>query len=258
MKHSIFDSHSHLSCTESILTQVKTPVGPVSKILNICTSIEEYESSEQHNKDIVLTSLSSVPQDALDKTKTRNIKEFIDNILSKNIDALDAIGETGLDFPFKSKEDKLKQIEDLQDYANLAIKYKKPLIIHCRDAFDMLIPILDKYSFSLKIPGIMHCFTGSLENAKDLITRGWKISISGIITFKKSEELRNVVKNIPLESIVVETDAPFLSPVPLRGKKNHPSHIYLTIEKISEIKNISINETLEALFKNTIEIFNQP
>ena len=119
-------------------------------------------------------------------------------------------------------------------YFDLAVRVKLPLIFHCRDAFSDLFSLTDGHY--LGNPGLLHCFTGSLEEAKGVLDRGWYVSISGIITFKKSEALRQVVKYIPLDRLLIETDSPYLAPQSQRGRPNEPSYIVETVAAIAALK----------------------
>ena len=133
-----------------------------------------------------------------------------------------------------------------------AIELNKPIIVHSRDAENETFEILNSYK-DRKLKILMHCFTGSLEFSKKLLTLDAFFSASGIITFKNSTELQNTFKTIPLENLLIETDSPFLAPVPMRGKKNEPSFIRYTLEKLSIIK----DTTVEKMSKVTTDNFNK-
>ena len=152
---------------------------------------------------------------------------------------LSAIGETGLDYFYEhSKKDTQKKY--LERYFDLATRTKLPVIFHCRDAFEDLFSMADQF-YSLG-PAVLHCFTGTLQEAKKVLDRGWYISFSGIITFKKSQALRDVVSYVPLERMLIETDSPYLAPQSKRGKLNEPSFIHETAEMIAQIKNCSVEQ----------------
>lgn len=136
-----------------------------------------------------------------------------------------AVGETGLDFYYVKDEDKRRRdMELFKLHINAARELKKPLIIHARDADHEIMTILQNEKAS-EIGGVMHCFTGSLELAQAACELGFYISFSGIITFRKADSLREVARNVPLDKILIETDAPYLAPVPLRGKPNEPAYL---------------------------------
>ena len=126
-----------------------------------------------------------------------------------------------------------------------------------RNAENEMLEILEKNQKKKHFNGVIHCFTSNQKFADAAIALGFYISASGIITFKKSDELRNIFKNLPNNKILVETDSPYLSPEPLRGKVNQPSHIIHTIKKLSEIKNISYNETVNLTKSNFLKLFNK-
>ncbi len=168
-----------------------------------------------------------------------------------------AIGETGLDYHY-SVEHKIAQQASFITQIDIAKKYQKPLIIHTRDARKDTIDILTAEN-ARDIGGILHCFTEDWEMAKKGLDLGFHISFSGIITFKNAQELRDVVAKTPLDRMLIETDSPYLTPVPFRGKANHPGLVPLVAKTIAEVKQISIEEVAEQtahnfkqLFKNTL------
>src|SRR3989344_2217244 len=178
--------------------------------------------------------------------------------LAKN-DKVVAIGECGLDYyGIRNKElgIKNKQRENFIKHIELAQKINKPLIIHCRDAHDDIISILNSYFLihNSKLCGIMHFFTGTLEQAQRYIDLGFYISFSGVITFTDAYD--DIVKNLPLDRILIETDAPYVAPTPYRGKRNEPSYVIEVAKKIAEIKEISLEEVAEQTTKNARIIFN--
>jgi TatD DNase family protein len=160
------------------------------------------------------------------------------------------IGETGLDF-FYTNSDKDKQITSFKEHIEASIKTNSPLIIHSRDAEDDTFKILNEYK-DQKLKILMHCFTGSKSFAEKLLSLNAFFSASGIITFKNSLDLQKTFKFLPLDKVMIETDSPFLAPVPNRGKKNEPSFIDFTANKLAEIKSI----TKEKIIKITTENFN--
>ena len=162
-----------------------------------------------------------------------------------------AIGETGLDYFYEHSNRKCQQYF-LERYLALAVSSKLPVVFHCRDAFNDLFSICDKIYAGNK--ALLHCFTGNLDEAKGVLDRGWFLSISGIATFKKSQELREVIKYTPMDRILIETDSPYLAPQSQRGKMNEPSFIVETARLISEVKNLEHDETIFTLAKNA-ELF---
>ena len=164
-----------------------------------------------------------------------------------------AIGETGLDY-FRLKGDLSWQRDRFRTHIRAAIKSKLPLIIHTRNAQDDTISIM-KEEGANSATGVMHCFTESYEMAKQAIDLGFYISFSGIITFKNAETLRETVKKIPIENILIETDSPYLAPVPNRGKLNEPANVRYVAEKISELKGIPIEKVAEITTNNFFTLF---
>ena len=148
-----------------------------------------------------------------------------------------------------------KQISSFKTHIEASIETNLPLIIHSRDAENETYEILESYkNNNLKI--LMHCFTGSLEFSKKLMTLGAFFSASGIITFKNSTELQDTFRNIPLEKLLIETDSPFLAPIPMRGKKNEPSFIKYTLEKLSFLKKTTEEKMSNITTNNFNQLFN--
>lgn len=164
-----------------------------------------------------------------------------------------AIGETGLDY-FYSADTKEVQTTSFIDHIKVANELNKPLIIHTRDAREDTIELLQKYKAE-HTKGVLHCFTESWGMAKAAIDMGFYISISGIVTFASADELRDVVRQVPLESLLVETDSPWLAPVPYRGKKNQPGYVLEVAEYVAQLKGISLSELAEITTKNFFDLF---
>ena len=164
------------------------------------------------------------------------------------------IGETGLDFYYNHSEKK-DQIYSFEEHISAAQKKNLPLIVHTRSAEKETLQILEKYSKKKETKILIHCFTGSREFAFKLIDLGAYISASGVVTFKKSQDLANTFRDIPNEKILVETDAPYLAPVPLRGKPNEPSYIIHTVKFLSKIKNISFDQFSKITSNNFFNLF---
>ena len=160
-----------------------------------------------------------------------------------------AIGEIGLDYHY-TKENKTEQIKLLERQLKIAERYHLPVIIHSREATEDTINTLKKY----KVTGVIHSFSGSLETAKIYIKMGYLLGINGVITFKNSK-LKEVIKEIPLESIILETDSPYLTPEPFRGKKNEPARIKEIAEFICDLKGISLEDLATITNHNIKRIF---
>lgn len=161
-----------------------------------------------------------------------------------------AIGEIGLDY-YWVQDNKQEQKEIFIEQLKLAKRLELPVLIHDRDAHADTLEILREY----KPKGVVHSFSGSIEMAKELIDLGLYIGIGGVITFKNAKKLPEVVKMLPMDRILLETDAPYLTPVPYRGKTNHSAMIYFSAEKIAEIRNTTTEEILKQTFLNAENLF---
>jgi len=164
-----------------------------------------------------------------------------------------AIGETGLDY-FRTEGDTTWQRDRFRAHIQAAREVNKPLIIHTREAGDDTLGILREEGEGL-VRGVMHCFTETLEFARASIDLGFFISFSGIITFKNAQEIRDVAKVVPLESILIETDSPYLAPVPNRGKTNEPSYVRYVLEEVARVKELPIDVVAQATTQNFHRLF---
>ncbi|QJR79444.1 YchF/TatD family DNA exonuclease [Alteromonas pelagimontana] len=169
--------------------------------------------------------------------------------------AVVAIGETGLDYFYSADTQEIQRTSFI-DHINVANELKKPLIIHTRDAREDTLSLLREHKAPDTL-GVLHCFTESLEMAKAAMELGFYISISGIVTFNSADELREVVKAIPLERLLIETDSPWLAPVPHRGKQNQPGFVVEVAEFIAELKGISLNELAAKTTENFYTLFSR-
>ena len=164
-----------------------------------------------------------------------------------------AIGEVGIDL-YWDKSFFQQQRDAFLRQTELSLQHNLPLVIHCRDSFTEIIDVLMQFR-GRTFRGIFHSFTESLKDAELVISLGFYLGINGIVTYKKSD-LPEVVKNIPLEKIVLETDSPYLTPVPFRGKRNESSYLIYIAQKIADIKNISVNDVAELTTKSAMQLFN--
>jgi len=164
-----------------------------------------------------------------------------------------AIGEIGLDYHYEHSP-RVIQEKVLHDFIVLAQKLNKPIVIHDRDAGDKTFEILKSHGVK-KNEVMIHCFTGTMDLAKKYLDLGCFISFTGIITFKKADDLREVVKIVPLDQLLIETDAPYLTPIPNRGKRNEPAFVKFVAEKIAEIKGIDFEEVAKVTTKNAKRFF---
>ncbi|MFC7687612.1 TatD family hydrolase [Ureibacillus sp. GCM10028918] len=164
------------------------------------------------------------------------------------------IGETGLDY-YWDKSPKEVQQELFRKQIHLAKKLKLPIIIHNREATGDVVKILREEN-AASIGGVMHCYSGSVETARECIDMNFMISLGGPVTFKNARMPKEVAKEIPLEHLMIETDAPYLAPHPYRGKRNEPSYVPLVAEEIARQKELSVEEVAQATTSNAIKFFN--
>ena len=164
-----------------------------------------------------------------------------------------AYGEIGLDF-FRNLSPREVQIKRFREQIALAKELGLPIVVHDREAHQEILEIL-KSEKAEECGGIIHCFSGDGEMAKQCLEMGFYISIPGSITFNNSERFREIVRSLPLDSLLVETDAPFLTPMPFRGKRNEPSYIRYTAEKVAEVKKISFEKVAEVTTENAFRVF---
>jgi len=162
-----------------------------------------------------------------------------------------AIGEIGLDYHYNYST-KEEQLFTFEHQIEIAQKINKPIVVHSREARQDTLELLSRLydGESNKVNGIMHCYSGDVDMAMQCIRLGFLISFSGVITFENAVRIRDVVKKVPMEYILSETDSPYLAPVPHRGKRNEPAYVVKVTNKISEIKNLSIKEVTESIVLN--------
>ncbi len=248
----MIDSHCHLDHEpllkniEEVLSRCKNH--GVHKVLTISTKLSGFHKIlEIVSKDEMIFGTFGIhPHETNSDQVSKD--EIIKNI--KLNEKIIGVGETGLDF-YYNNSDKDKQIKSFKNHIDAALELDIPLIVHSRNAENETYDILKNSDKNLKI--LMHCFTGSPSFAAKLLELNSCFSASGIITFKNSPELQNTFKQIPLERLLVETDSPFLAPEPMRGKKNEPSFVRYTLQKLAELKNIEVKK----LDKITTDNFNR-
>ncbi len=248
------DSHAHIS-SDALFEKVddlrkRALVAGVEGIVNICTdekSLERGILMKGGSPEVVLTA-STTPHDV--EKEGESFFPKVEEAAKKGL--LQAIGETGLDYYYEHSPRELQK-KYLVKYFGLAKEVNLPVVFHCRDAFSDLFSIA-KAEYPKKT-ALLHCFTGTLEEAKKVLDFGWYISFSGIITFKRSHELREVVKYVPLERMMIETDSPYLAPQSKRGKENEPSFITETAALVAELKGVSVQEVAKQTKVNARSFF---
>lgn len=247
----MIDTHCHLFSEyydniEEIIEKAKAN-GILKIIVNGCDMKSNLEIINLVKKyDIVYGAIGFHPNDIADITEKE--LEWLDKNINTN--KIVAVGEIGLDYHYEDT-DKTKQKEILLKQLQIAKKYNKPVIIHSRDCIGETYNILK----DSKVKGIIHCYSGSVEMAKEFTKIGFFIGVGGIITFKNAKNIKEVIKNIPLEYITLETDAPYLTPEPYRKYKNDSSYIPVIARAISEIKNVDIKEIAEVTTTNVFSLF---
>ena len=249
----MFDTHAHLTDTKfskdvfDVINKAFT--AGVSGIITIAVNIQDSIKCIQLSKkiDTVYATAGVHPHEAMtwNSTTEDTIYTYLDDIV--------AIGEIGLDFHYNFASHD-SQIEILKNQLEFAIQVSKPVVIHCRDAFEDLKKLLKQYPNNA-LGGVIHCFTGSIEDAAFFIRKGFFLSYGGMITFRNAKEIINTMQSVPIKRILLETDSPYLSPVPFRGKRNSPENIRYIYSKYSEIMNIPLDKVIMQLRENIKECF---
>ncbi len=244
----MIDTHAHILSEfyddiDELIEELKSK--DIIKVINCADSIEtSKEVLNIYNKyeGYLLPAVGIHPEN-IDNSNLKTIE----NIIKEH--KVFAIGEIGLDYHYND-ENKDEQKEYFIKQLDLALKYDLPVIIHIREAMQECFDILK----TRKNKGIIHCFSGSVEMAREYIKLGYKLGIGGVLTFKNSK-LYEMIEKIDLKDIVLETDSPFLSPEPFRGKKNKPCNVLYVAKRIAEIKNISLEEVINTTTATANQIF---
>ena len=251
----LIDSHAHLDMEnyEDDLELVieRAVEGGVGRIITIGIDVESSVKAINISKkyDFIYATVGFHPHDADTVTDT-HLTELKKLAKEKKVVAW---GEIGLDF-FKKHSGRDRQIKIFKEQLKIAHEIGLPVIIHCRDAEKEIISIL-KEQENAGQEGVIHCFSSDYETALAFIDLGYYISIPGIVTFKNAEELKRVASSIPIEKMLVETDAPFLAPVPKRGKRNEPLYVTYTAKKVAEIRDMSFEELAAKTTENCRQLF---
>ena len=253
----IIDSHCHLDYP-NLFNQLDDVINRarskhVNNLLTICTTLESFDKIK-----IIINKYNNVygtfgihPHET-QKHKNGN-KEYILKSINNNKKII-GVGETGLDY-YYNHSDKEIQKKSFIDHINAATELDLPVIVHSRNAEDDTFEILKKSKKNKNLKVLMHCFTGSKNFAKKLLDLNCYISVSGIITFNKSQDLENTISTVTIENLLVETDSPYLAPSPLRGKSNEPSYIIHTVNKLAKIKKMSSESVAEHTTNNFNNLF---
>ncbi|OFZ18842.1 MAG: hydrolase TatD [Bdellovibrionales bacterium RBG_16_40_8] len=247
------DVHAHLNMLEAnpeAVIQAAEQCG-VARFITIGTGLDDHSKIIEYVKKyqpVVFGTLGFHPHDAKDFSpmSEKFMREHLNN------SRIVAVGEIGLDYYYNhSPQDTQREVFRRQ--MSIANEFQLPVEIHTRDAEADTIDILKE--FTGKVKGLLHCFTGTQWLADQALAIGYNISISGVVTFKNSVSLRDVVKSIPLDRLHIETDAPFLTPAPFRGKKNEPAFVVHTAKVVAELKGISVEELAQVTSENAKRLF---
>lgn len=249
----MIDSHAHLTSDE-VYPQVdavleRARAAGVKAVVNICTDLVTLERGLELHKRYpwVYNAASTTPHD-VEKEGEAVFGAMAEAARSKN---LVAVGETGLDYHYAHSPREI-QHHFLRRYLALAAECNLPVVIHCREAFADFFSILDQ---AKTVKGVLHCFTGTPAEAMEVVERGWFVSFSGIVTFKKSESLREAARLVPLDHLLIETDSPYLAPQSQRGKQNEPAFLGETARLLAGLKGVTVEELILMTQNNAKKLF---
>lgn len=253
----LVDSHCHLNYKGLVEDQdgvvQRARDAGVIVMQNICTTLKEFPDilATAKKYDDIYCSVGTHPHHTEEEEEITPEK-LID--LANSHEKVIGIGETGLDY-FYDHSDRDIQKKYFMDHIYASAATKKPIIVHSRSADDDTIDLLTEGMKEKEYPGLIHCFSSTKELAQKSLDLGLYISIAGIVTFKKAEELQEIVKYLPLDKMLIETDSPYLAPAPNRGKTNEPAYVKFVAEKVADLKNISFQEVAEVTTENFNRLF---
>jgi TatD DNase family protein len=253
----VIDSHCHLNFPslsndiENIISRCN--INGISKLLTINTNPNNFQDhlSLIQDYDNIFIAYGIHPQEVSNKSQfsIRDIENYITN------PKLVAIGETGLDYYYSNKF-KQKQIQIFKSHIEASKKFDLPIIIHQRGSEDDIMEILNEYKKD-KLKIVFHCFTGSKKLLDFCLKNNYYISLSGIVTFKNANILRDIIKNISMDHLLIETDSPFLAPVPMRGKDNEPSFVRYTANYLANFYSMTIHDFIKQTDNNFYNLFSR-
>lgn len=254
-RHTLVDSHAHLDGNkfagdlhETIERAAENGIGHILTVgCDLVSSRASIAIAEQYPN--IYASIGVHPHDAeeIDEQTLAEMKELLNH--PKAV----ALGEIGLDF-FRDHCPRDIQRQAFREQIRLARELGKPVIVHDRDAHEETIAILTEEKAD-EVGGVLHCFSGDLKMAQQCLDLGFYLSFPGTITYPKNEELREIVRQVSIERMLVETDCPYLSPQKFRGKRNEPAYVRFTAEKVAEIKGQSIDDVARITSRNCFELF---
>jgi TatD DNase family protein len=251
----LIDSHAHLEMPEfkQDLTEViqRAKASGVEYIFTVGTEKKDWTRALEiaHSYLSVYAVLGVHPHNAreIDDEAYSTLKRLCRD------EKVKAYGEIGLDF-YRNLSPRAVQLKRFQEQIVLAKELKLPIVIHDREAHQETLGIL-KSEKAEDCGGIIHCFSGDYHMAKECIEMGFYISVPGTVTFKNTGGFQEIIQRLPLESLLIETDAPFLAPVPFRGKRNEPSYVRYTAQKVAEIKKVSLEKVAEVTTENALRVY---
>ena len=251
----LFDTHAHMDdrAFDTDRTQLleALPSQGISLLMNPGCSAESSRNASALSAkyDYIYAAVGSHP-DAADEVNEEVLEEY--RKLCKLNSKIRAIGEIGLDYHYEDIPREL-QLKAFRAQMALARELGLPVIVHERDAHEDGMKVVEEFP---EVTGVFHCYSGSLEMAKWLVNRGWYIGCTGVLTFKNARKALEVAAGIPLERIVLETDCPYMSPEPFRGKRNDPGKLYRMAEKLAELRGLSVEEVHRITVENGKRLYN--
>lgn len=242
------DTHCHLFVSD--YPDIDDVIKKMGDNIMIVSGVDDDSNKEVlelcSRYDNVYGTLGIHPEEASNSYDLDFVRDHI------NDNKIVAVGEIGLDY-YYTKENKDEQIVLFCKQIEIALENNKPIVVHSRDSISDTYDIIKRYNIG-KMTDI-HCFSGSLEMAKEFVKLGCKLGIGGVLTFKNAERLKNVVYSIDISNLLLETDSPYMTPVPFRGKRNQPYNIIYVAQVIAEIKGISLDDVLNITKKNSFDLF---
>ena len=237
----LFDTHAHMddeafdADREELLASL--PGQGLGLVMNPGCSLESSRNASKLSQkyDYIYAAVGSHP-DAADEVNEAVLEEY--RVLCKQNPKIKAIGEIGLDYHYEDIPREI-QLKAFRAQMALAKELKLPVIVHEREAHEDGMKVVEEFP---EVTGVFHCYSGSAEMAKELVKRGWYIGFTGVLTFKNARKAIEVAKAIPLDRIVLETDCPYMSPEPFRGRRNDPGKLYRMAEKLAEIRGLTVEE----------------
>ena len=250
----IFDTHAHMDDrafeTDRSVLLAQLPAQGIALVMNPGCSLDSSRTAVAlaGQYDYLYAAVGSHP-DAADEVNEETLAQY--RLLARSSAKVRAIGEIGLDYHY---EDIPREIQQRAFRAQMALaqELKLPVIVHEREAHEDGMKIVEEFP---DVTGVFHCYSGSLEMAKVLIRRGWYIGFGGVLTFKNARKAVEVAAQIPLERIVLETDCPYMSPEPFRGRRNDPGRLHLVAEKLAQLRGVSVAEIENITLENGKKLY---